>query len=68
MVMEGSGWRNLQKTLALIKPDAVSAGKAVEIMQLIELERFSIIDKKHIQVRLPLSGDMFRTRGFGNKS
>lgn len=56
MIVEEFNSSKLQKTLALIKPDAVRAGKAMEIMQLIELERFSIIDSKHIQVRVHISG------------
>lgn len=40
----------LEKTFALIKPDAVRAGKAQEIMQLIELNGFTIIAKQKLQV------------------
>ncbi|GFR52672.1 hypothetical protein Agub_g15296, partial [Astrephomene gubernaculifera] len=40
----------LEKTLALIKPDAVRAGKASEIMQLIELNGFTIIAKQKMQL------------------
>jgi hypothetical protein len=47
----------LQKTLALIKPDAVAAGRASEIMQIIELSGFTIIAKEHLQVRhAPVEG------------
>lgn len=35
----------LEKTLALIKPDAVAAGKVTEIEQLIELKGFTIVQK-----------------------
>ena len=41
----------MQCTLAMIKPDAVKAGKAAEIQQLMQLFGFSIITKKQIQVR-----------------
>lgn len=37
-------------TLALIKPDAVRAGKASEIQQLIEMSGFLIIAKRQLQV------------------
>ncbi|KAG2451865.1 hypothetical protein HYH02_003641 [Chlamydomonas schloesseri] len=40
----------LEKTFALIKPDAVRAGKAQEIMQLIELNGFTIIAKQKLQL------------------
>ena len=43
--------KQLQKTLALIKPDAVASGRASEIMQIIELSGFTIIAKEHLQVR-----------------
>ncbi len=42
--------RELERTLALIKPDAVQAGKADEIMQLIELAGFTIIAQQKLQV------------------
>jgi hypothetical protein len=45
-VMETS----IEYTLALIKPDAVRAGKALEIQQLIEMSGFMIITKKQLQV------------------
>lgn len=38
-------------TLAMIKPDAVRAGKAEEIKQLILLSGFTIIAEQKIQVR-----------------
>ncbi|GMH39893.1 hypothetical protein BSKO_07797 [Bryopsis sp. KO-2023] len=40
----------VQKTLAIIKPEAVRAGKAREIMHLIELANFSIIEKTQLQL------------------
>lgn len=40
----------MERTLALIKPDAVRAGKAEEIKQLIELHGFTIIAQQKIQV------------------
>ena len=42
---------DVEKTLALVKPDAVRKGKATEIMQLIELNGFTIIAKQKMQVR-----------------
>jgi hypothetical protein len=44
--------KQLQKTFAMIKPDAVAAGRASEIMQIIELSGFTIIAKEHLQVRV----------------
>lgn len=41
----------LERTLALIKPDAVANGNASEIKQLIELRGFTIIEARHLQVR-----------------
>jgi nucleoside diphosphate kinase len=41
----------LEKTFAMIKPDAVSWGRADEIMQLIQLAGFTIIAKQKLQVR-----------------
>lgn len=40
----------VEKTLALIKPDAVAAGKAEEIMHLIEVKGFTIVAKQKMQV------------------
>lgn len=40
----------VEKTLALIKPDAVRAGKAEEIKQLIELHGFTIVAQQKLQV------------------
>ena len=39
-----------ETTLALIKPDAVAAGKARDIMHIIESNGFHIIEKKYIKV------------------
>eukprot|EP01084_Bolivina_argentea_P255191 429143_1 len=41
---------NTQQTLALIKPDAVSAGKVDEIIKRIQDEQFLIIEKQKIQL------------------
>ena len=41
---------SIQMTLALIKPDAVAAGNAREIMQLIEMAGFTVLCKKKLQV------------------
>lgn len=41
-------------TLAMIKPDAVRAGKAEEIKQLILLSGFTIIAEQKIQVCEPM--------------
>eukprot|EP01026_Neomeris_dumetosa_P073356 TRINITY_DN7539_c0_g1_i1.p3 TRINITY_DN7539_c0_g1~~TRINITY_DN7539_c0_g1_i1.p3 ORF type:complete len:233 (+),score=29.42 TRINITY_DN7539_c0_g1_i1:25-699(+) len=40
----------LQNTLALIKPDAVSAGKAKDIKHLLELQGFTIIAQQYLQL------------------
>ncbi|GHP10385.1 hypothetical protein PPROV_000911600 [Pycnococcus provasolii] len=48
MAAERATSANLQKTLALIKPDAVRAGKALEIEQLIELQGFTVIQKQSL--------------------
>ena len=42
-----------EKTYAMIKPDAVKAGKAEEICQLIEVHGFTIIAKQKLQASLP---------------
>ncbi len=39
-----------EKTYAMIKPDALRAGKAEEICQLIEVHGFTIIAKQKLQV------------------
>ena len=41
-----------EKTYAMIKPDAVGAGKAEEICQLIEVHGFTIVSKQKLQVRM----------------
>ena len=43
-----------EKTYAMIKPDALRAGKAEEICQLIEVHGFTIIAKQKLQVKHPL--------------
>jgi nucleoside diphosphate kinase len=40
----------MEYTLAMIKPDAVAAGKASEIQQLAEMHGFLIIAKRQLQV------------------
>lgn len=45
------GELDLERTYAMIKPDAVAAGKAEEIMHLIEYNGFTIIAKQKLQVR-----------------
>lgn len=40
----------LERTLGLIKPDAVRAGKSREIMQLAELSGFQLLARKNLQV------------------
>lgn len=47
--MEGPAAK-LQRTLALIKPDAVAEGRADEIMHLAELEGFTVVVQAKIQV------------------
>jgi nucleoside diphosphate kinase len=44
--------RTLERTLALIKPDAVKALRVREIMQLTELAGFTIIDHRKLWVSL----------------
>jgi len=41
---------NVQLTLALIKPDAVAAGKADEIVQRIESEGFTIVERETVSL------------------
>ena len=43
--------RSMEKTLALIKPDAVKAGKTREILQWIEREGFAILAQRKMLVR-----------------
>jgi nucleoside-diphosphate kinase len=45
----------MEYTLALIKPDAVKAGKAAEMQQLMQLHDFSIIAKQQLQVYLAVA-------------
>ena len=40
----------MEKTLALIKPDAVKAGHAHDILRWIERDGFSILRRKELQV------------------
>jgi nucleoside-diphosphate kinase len=40
----------MERTFALIKPDAVAAGKVDDIMQLAELAGFTIVAKQQLQV------------------
>lgn len=47
------GLPEVQRTLALIKPDAVRAGKAEEIKQLIEIHGFTIVAQQKLQVGAP---------------
>jgi nucleoside-diphosphate kinase len=42
--------QGLERTFALIKPDATGAGKAEEIMGLIQDNGFSIVAKENLQV------------------
>lgn len=39
----------MEKTFALIKPDAVAAGNAEEIAQLAEAHGFTVVEKQTIQ-------------------
>lgn len=48
----------LEFTLALVKPDAVRAGKAPEIQQLIEMSGFLIIAKRQLQVKPAQHGEV----------
>ena len=41
----------MEKTLALVKPDAVSAGSAGSIVHRAELDGFVVVDKRTLQVR-----------------
>lgn len=45
------GCSSIEYTLAMIKPDAVAAGKAAELLQLIELAGFIIIARRQMQVQ-----------------
>ena len=50
-----------EKTYAMIKPDAVGAGKAEEICQLIEVHGFTIVSKQKLQVRMLLWSSVAHT-------
>lgn len=55
----------MEYTLAIIKPDAVKAGKAAEIQQLAEIAGFQITAKQQLQVlrwTYPLQLDTFMCR------
>ena len=45
-----------EKTYAMIKPDAVAAGKAEEICQLIEVHGFTIVSRQKLQVQIVCEG------------
>lgn len=45
----------MEYTLALVKPDAVKAGKAAEMQRLMQLHDFSIVAKKQLQVHTALA-------------
>eukprot|EP00899_Mesostigma_viride_P008692 jgi/Mesvir1/17824/Mv12918-RA.1 len=51
--------KNLEKTLALIKPDAVRAGNAESIMQKIELAGFTITNKARFQLTQARAEDFY---------
>ncbi len=55
----------MEQTLALIKPDAVKAGRAEEIKQLIELHGFTIMAQQKLQasVKQGIQGLESRARG-----
>jgi len=50
LVVELASVPQVEKTFALIKPDAVSAGRARDILHLIEHHGFTIVAKKRMQV------------------
>eukprot|EP00775_Hariotina_reticulata_P003035 gene3035-3316_t len=50
---------SIEYTLALIKPDAVRAGKALEIQQLIEMSGFMVIAKKQVQLTTHLAEEFY---------
>lgn len=39
----------LLRTLAIVKPDAVRAGRALDIRQRAELEGFTVLAQQHVQ-------------------
>lgn len=49
----------MERTLALLKPDAVAAGHASELMQLIDLRGFTIIAKKKLQLSKDDAGALY---------
>mmetsp|Transcript_20330 Transcript_20330/g.24353 ORF Transcript_20330/g.24353 Transcript_20330/m.24353 type:complete len:309 (+) Transcript_20330:55-981(+) len=50
MVVEVNTSRTMEKTYAMIKPDAVSAGASENILQEIELAGFSVITKSRVKL------------------
>lgn len=46
----------VERTLAMVKPDAVAAGAADEILHLAELAGFTVIQKRQMQVRCAAEG------------
>ncbi|ORZ35331.1 nucleoside diphosphate kinase [Catenaria anguillulae PL171] len=50
----------LERTIALIKPDATAAGKATEIMQKIEERGFRIVDKKQFTMTMETAKEFYR--------
>lgn len=42
----------MEYTLAMIKPDAVKAGKQAEMQQLMQLNGFTIVARKQLQVTI----------------
>lgn len=50
-IYSSSTMEPFEKTYAMIKPDAVAAGKAEEICQLIEVHGFTVVSKQKLQVR-----------------
>eukprot|EP00882_Tetradesmus_deserticola_P019735 GHRQ01021268.1.p1 GENE.GHRQ01021268.1~~GHRQ01021268.1.p1 ORF type:complete len:275 (+),score=57.25 GHRQ01021268.1:162-986(+) len=50
---------DMEYTLAMIKPDAVAAGKASEIQQLAEMQGFLIIAKRQLQLTTRLAEEFY---------
>ena len=50
MVTSKAAVAAVEKTLALIKPDAVKANKSFEIFQLMEMEGFALVEKRQLTV------------------
>ena len=63
MVVELDTSISNEVTLAMIKPDAVAAGKSRDIMHAIESNGFHIIAKKYIQVSKLLPFSLCRKAG-----